>query len=443
MRFIWFLLVISLVVDFAVLFLPGMWLKSDSLAGEDGVGRYPRLWIRKGFLDWHIIVVEMERIGKFTIAPYHDDKFHAFEVPRAAVEYRGTNPLTPMLFAVGTRSEPWYTAEVKFPVFSDASLGKRIGSVQLRPEMFENMENSEEVITERFLDGAQITFRVIMSHENIDFRGAQRLEIPEFPVIGHRGSGASQNHPAFLENTIKSYQAALSAGADGIEIDVRLTKDEVVVLNHDDEVPDCTNESLLIPIKDMRAVEFRESGKCTIWGVERPTLKELFRQVENLHLIDIDVKYWFDVFDKQERTHFVARILEDLEAFRRGQNVFFCTFNVIIAALLSLTQRKYPVAMLVGCPPGEDGSLFESRIYSFQRIGRFVGLAGFVADSVSILEFSQLSRDTVKDGWRLLSWGERNMDKDGIQKQLEIGVTGFVTDDVWTTKGIVDGLVKH
>jgi glycerophosphoryl diester phosphodiesterase len=50
-------------------------------------------------------------------------------------------------------------------------------------------------------------------------------------IIGHRG--AKDIAP---ENTLASIQAALDAGADAVEIDVRVTRDSVVVLSHDRSV---------------------------------------------------------------------------------------------------------------------------------------------------------------------------------------------------------------
>ena len=47
-------------------------------------------------------------------------------------------------------------------------------------------------------------------------------------VIGHRG--ASATHP---ENTLGAFQAAADQGAQGIELDVRRTADDVLVVFHD------------------------------------------------------------------------------------------------------------------------------------------------------------------------------------------------------------------
>lgn len=52
-------------------------------------------------------------------------------------------------------------------------------------------------------------------------------------IVGHRG--ASATHP---ENTLAAFTAAKDAGADGIELDVRRTKDDVLVVHHDAHLAD-------------------------------------------------------------------------------------------------------------------------------------------------------------------------------------------------------------
>jgi len=47
-------------------------------------------------------------------------------------------------------------------------------------------------------------------------------------VVGHRGARAR-----FPENTLPALRHALSAGADGVEIDVRVSADDTLVLSHD------------------------------------------------------------------------------------------------------------------------------------------------------------------------------------------------------------------
>src|SRR6185436_4732636 len=64
--------------------------------------------------------------------------------------------------------------------------------------------------------------------------------MPEpFLIFGHRGSPKR-----FPENTIRSFDEALRAGADGFETDLRLLFDRTAILYHDDEMEDVDVESL-------------------------------------------------------------------------------------------------------------------------------------------------------------------------------------------------------
>ncbi len=50
-------------------------------------------------------------------------------------------------------------------------------------------------------------------------------------VLGHRGASAHAG-----DNTIEAFELAVAHGADGVELDVRFTADEAVVLNHDADI---------------------------------------------------------------------------------------------------------------------------------------------------------------------------------------------------------------
>ena len=51
-------------------------------------------------------------------------------------------------------------------------------------------------------------------------------------VFAHRGSAQLAR-----ENTVAAFRAARALGADGIELDVRLTADGALVVHHDAELP--------------------------------------------------------------------------------------------------------------------------------------------------------------------------------------------------------------
>ena len=60
-----------------------------------------------------------------------------------------------------------------------------------------------------------------------------------FLILGHRGSPYKER-----ENTLASFEAALRAGADGFETDLRLLSDRTAILYHDDDVGDDACETL-------------------------------------------------------------------------------------------------------------------------------------------------------------------------------------------------------
>ncbi|MDN6179035.1 MAG: glycerophosphodiester phosphodiesterase, partial [Micrococcaceae bacterium] len=57
-------------------------------------------------------------------------------------------------------------------------------------------------------------------------------------VYAHRGSSA-----AYAENTRAAYLQAIADGADGIECDVHLTRDDRIVCHHDQTVDRPSNAS--------------------------------------------------------------------------------------------------------------------------------------------------------------------------------------------------------
>ena len=55
-------------------------------------------------------------------------------------------------------------------------------------------------------------------------------------IAGHRGDCYN-----YYENTMTAFKKAVEAGADMVETDVRLTKDNVLILMHDEKVDRTTN----------------------------------------------------------------------------------------------------------------------------------------------------------------------------------------------------------
>src|SRR5512139_238892 len=101
-------------------------------------------------------------------------------------------------------------------------------------------------------------------------------------VFAHRGGAALAP-----ENTLVAFDAGLAAGADGIELDVRLSRDGVPVLMHDPTLERTTNGSG--PVGDRTAADlaaldagyhFERGGGFPFrgTGVSVPTLRDVFER---------------------------------------------------------------------------------------------------------------------------------------------------------------------
>lgn len=60
-------------------------------------------------------------------------------------------------------------------------------------------------------------------------------------IVAHRGASASEP-----ENTLEAFEAAIETGADAVELDVRLTADEVPIVMHDASVDRTTDGTGLV-----------------------------------------------------------------------------------------------------------------------------------------------------------------------------------------------------
>src|SRR3984885_10955009 len=92
--------------------------------------------------------------------------------------------------------------------------------------------------------------------------------------ISHRGEHL--HHP---ENTLPAFQAAIDAGADYFELDVRTTSDGKLVLMHDSTVDRTTNgtgEVHNLTFDQIRALDAGAKFSQNFVGTKIPTLDEAF-----------------------------------------------------------------------------------------------------------------------------------------------------------------------
>ena len=148
--------------------------------------------------------------------------------------------------------------------------------------------------------------------------GSQSLPL----IIAHRGDVISAP-----ENTIPAFESALAMGADGIELDVRLTKDEKLVVFHDRCLDRTSNGNGPVNHYNLDAVRELDAGS---WfgpehkGVTAPTLDEVFETLPPGFLINVEMK----VIMKGMKL-IAHRVAEVVRRHARWESTLVASFNPI------------------------------------------------------------------------------------------------------------------
>ncbi len=105
----------------------------------------------------------------------------------------------------------------------------------------------------------------------------------------HRGF--SGHYP---ENTMLAFQKAIDAGCEGIELDVHLTKDNHLVIIHDEKIDRTSNQHGLVKdmtYKELCSVDFSYKYTAQFGFQKIPSLREYFELVKNKAIItNIELK---------------------------------------------------------------------------------------------------------------------------------------------------------
>lgn len=143
-------------------------------------------------------------------------------------------------------------------------------------------------------------------------------------VIGHRGAGRGTAEGA-VENTAPSFRAAAEAGASWIEVDVRRTVDDALVVYHNAALP------------DGRAVVDLPASVCAEHGLL--TLEEALDAIPPGIGVDVDVKTVMEDAVDPPRRRTMALLLPHLRREAARRRLLVCSFD---PAVLLCTARELP-----------------------------------------------------------------------------------------------------
>lgn len=168
--------------------------------------------------------------------------------------------------------------------------------------------------------------------------------------LGHRGTGPTRAGHPFPENSISSFVAAMDEGADGVELDVEITKDGLLVVMHDDTVDrttDCTGCVSEMTFDEIRACRLLDgAGNAT---EERPpTLVEVYAALDRTALINVELKVFEApcLTDTTGPEALVPLALEEVTLVGAEGRTIFSSFDETAAGLVKTERPGYYSAFI-------------------------------------------------------------------------------------------------
>ncbi|HEX5937044.1 MAG TPA: glycerophosphodiester phosphodiesterase family protein [Actinomycetota bacterium] len=232
------------------------------------------------------------------------------------------------------------------------------------------------------------------------------VERPDRPmVVAHRGASAEQP-----ENTIAAFEAAVDAGADAVEFDVRMTADGHAVVLHDPDVSRTTDGTGIV--SEMTLGEIRPLGV--------PTLEEALRCLSGRAAADIEIKNQPDepgyTLDEEPAVEATLAALDEV-AF--ASPVIVSSFNPSSIAHSRALRPDVPTGLLTWLDVDADEALARATGQGHPWILPFV---------TRVLEAADGFSDRVHEAGALL--GVWIADDPEIARRLfELGADAVATND--------------
>ena len=230
------------------------------------------------------------------------------------------------------------------------------------------------------------------------------------PLIwAHRGASAYAP-----ENTFTSFEKAVELQADGIELDIQLTKDDRNVVIHDETLERTSNGKGWVKdytLSQLRALDFRYPKKFPNAAPEKiPTMEEVFELIRPTGLtINIELKTGIVFYPQLEE-----KILRMTREFRMEDRVIYSSFN-------HYTIRKIQELN----PRAKTGLLYQDGYIDMPSYGRRLNVNA-LHPALYNLQYPDFLKDCARYGLDVNVWTVNK--KEYMQTCVEMGVHGIITN---------------
>lgn len=262
----------------------------------------------------------------------------------------------------------------------------------------------------RFVWGAEAAFLAVALAQALLAVNGMNLR-REVTVTAHRGASA-----VAPENTLAAFGAAIEAGADAIEFDVRLTADGAVVVFHDRNLlrvagdPRTVADTTLVQLRGVDAGSWFDTR---FDGERIPTLAEALAFIDRRALALIELKP-----DAGNADALLAATLREIERSGYGDAVMLGALSPDLIRAARIAAPHMPLALFAN-----DALPGMARRTDFDLLG----LNHRRLDAAAVA-------DARRHGYRLQVWTVN--DPGRVARYLDLGVDDVSTDDPGMATGV-------
>lgn len=226
-------------------------------------------------------------------------------------------------------------------------------------------------------------------------------------IWAHRGASAYAP-----ENTLDAFRLAIEMGADGIELDVQLTKDDEIVVIHDETLQRVSNGTGYVrdyTLEELRALNFNKTHP-EYEKADIPTLREVLQLLQDTDLkLNIELKTGVFFYP-----HIEQKVVDMVAEYGMQDRVWYSSFNHYSIKEVKRLQ-----------PNAKTGLLYSDGIYEPAEYAKRLGAEAVHPNHVN-LQYPQLMEKCRENDIKTHTWTANTFQD--ITKCIQYGVDALITN---------------
>ncbi len=232
-------------------------------------------------------------------------------------------------------------------------------------------------------------------------------------AIGHRGAAAYAP-----ENTLESIATAADQGAKWVELDVKLTRDEVPILFHDDILDRTTNGSGAVAETDYADISSLEAGSWfgeSFAGIQIPTLEEA---LEVIILHDLGLNLEIKPCPGREKETAEAALDVLTQIWDEPENILISSFQHVSRETARDVAQDWNRGLLIG------GQSPDEIPDNWRELADYLDVKTMNIGSKILT--NDFAMDIIDEGYPLLVYTVNQPDE--ARRMQQMGVDSIITD---------------